>query len=68
MKKVTKTMENQLLNLKPISKQIWLRGVPKKLGRISAGSKITSIYAANDIIFCGTEKGLIKVIKHNQLI
>ncbi|XP_050921255.1 putative E3 ubiquitin-protein ligase LIN-1 isoform X2 [Lathyrus oleraceus] len=40
--------------------QIWLRGVPKKLGRISAGSKITSIYAANDIIFCGTEKGLIK--------
>ncbi|CAI8584680.1 unnamed protein product [Vicia faba] len=40
--------------------QIWLRGVPKKLGRISAGSKITSIYTANDIIFCGTEKGLIK--------
>ncbi|WJX23529.1 hypothetical protein P8452_12732 [Trifolium repens] len=40
--------------------QIWLRGVPKKLGRMSAGSKITSIYAANDIIFCGTEKGLIK--------
>lgn len=40
--------------------QIWLRGVPKKLGRLSAGSRITSIYAANDIIFCGTEKGLIK--------
>ncbi|KAL9314848.1 hypothetical protein ACSQ67_020300 [Phaseolus vulgaris] len=40
--------------------QIWLRGTPKKLGRISAGSKITSILAANDIILCGTETGLIK--------
>ncbi|XP_057430358.1 putative E3 ubiquitin-protein ligase LIN-1 isoform X2 [Lotus japonicus] len=40
--------------------QIWLRGVPKKLGRISAGSKITCMLAANDIILCGTEMGLIK--------
>ncbi|KAK7289927.1 hypothetical protein RIF29_03967 [Crotalaria pallida] len=40
--------------------QIWLRGGPKKLGRISAGSKITSLLAANDIILCGTETGLIK--------
>ncbi|KAL2997460.1 hypothetical protein AAZX31_09G043200 [Glycine max] len=44
----------------PNNIQIWLRGAPKKLGRISAGSKITSILAANDIIFCGTETGLIK--------
>ncbi|MED6213910.1 hypothetical protein PIB30_098017 [Stylosanthes scabra] len=40
--------------------QIWLRGKPKKLGRISAGSKITSLLAANDIILCGTEMGQIK--------
>ncbi|KAL1320911.1 putative E3 ubiquitin-protein ligase LIN-1 isoform X2 [Arachis ipaensis] len=40
--------------------QIWLRGTPKKLGRISAGSKITSLLAANDIILCGTEMGQIK--------
>ncbi|CAL0301616.1 unnamed protein product [Lupinus luteus] len=40
--------------------QIWLRGVPKYLGRISAGSKITSLLAANDIILCGTETGLVK--------
>ncbi|KAL2970479.1 hypothetical protein AAZX31_15G141900 [Glycine max] len=44
----------------PNNIQIWLREAPKKLGRISAGSKITSILAANDIIFCGTETGLIK--------
>ncbi|KAK7329451.1 hypothetical protein VNO77_23620 [Canavalia gladiata] len=44
----------------PNNIQIWLRGTPKKLGRISAGSKITSILAANDIIFCGTEMGQIK--------
>nr|KYP62445.1 Myosin heavy chain kinase B [Cajanus cajan] len=45
----------------PNNIQIWLRGAPRKLGRISEGSKITSILAANDIIFCGTETGLIKV-------
>uniref|UniRef100_A0A452YY94 Uncharacterized protein n=1 Tax=Aegilops tauschii subsp. strangulata TaxID=200361 RepID=A0A452YY94_AEGTS len=33
----------------------------QKVGRLSAGSKITSIFTANDIIFCGTETGLIKV-------
>uniref|UniRef100_A0A2P2NXX6 Uncharacterized protein n=1 Tax=Rhizophora mucronata TaxID=61149 RepID=A0A2P2NXX6_RHIMU len=40
--------------------QIWLRGSQQKVGRISAGSKITSLLTANDIILCGTEKGLIK--------
>ncbi|XP_050372846.1 putative E3 ubiquitin-protein ligase LIN-1 isoform X3 [Argentina anserina] len=40
--------------------QIWLRGTQQKVGRISAGSRITSILTANDIILCGTEAGLIK--------
>ncbi|XP_028751660.1 putative E3 ubiquitin-protein ligase LIN-1 isoform X2 [Neltuma alba] len=40
--------------------QIWLRSSQKKVGRISAGSKITSLLSANDIILCGTEMGLIK--------
>lgn len=40
--------------------QIWLRGTQQKVGRISAGSKITSLLTANDIILCGTEAGLIK--------
>ncbi|KAI4364445.1 hypothetical protein MLD38_020536 [Melastoma candidum] len=40
--------------------QIWLRGTQQKVGRISAGSKITSLLAANDVIICGTEAGLIK--------
>ncbi|XP_008789861.4 putative E3 ubiquitin-protein ligase LIN-1 isoform X1 [Phoenix dactylifera] len=40
--------------------QIWLRGMQKKVGRLSAGSKITSLLTANDIIFCGSETGLIK--------
>ncbi|XP_024194491.1 putative E3 ubiquitin-protein ligase LIN-1 isoform X1 [Rosa chinensis] len=40
--------------------QIWLRGTQQKVGRISAGSRITSILTANDIILCGTETGLIK--------
>ncbi|KAK4265773.1 hypothetical protein QN277_026785 [Acacia crassicarpa] len=40
--------------------QIWLRRTQKKVGRISAGSKITSLLSANDIILCGTEMGLIK--------
>lgn len=67
IKKLTKRLENQLLNLKPnFSNQIWLRGSQKKLGRISAGSKITSMLAANDIILCGTEMGLIKVSATNS--
>lgn len=40
--------------------QIWLRGKPQKVGRLSAGSKITSLLTANDIVLCGTETGLIK--------
>ncbi|KAM0984913.1 hypothetical protein ACFX13_012464 [Malus domestica] len=40
--------------------QIWLRGSQQKVGRISAGSRITSLLTANDIILCGTETGLIK--------
>ncbi|KAK6161099.1 hypothetical protein DH2020_004480 [Rehmannia glutinosa] len=42
------------------SLQIWLRGTQHKVGRLSAGSKITSLLSANDMILCGTEKGLIK--------
>ncbi|XVF38737.1 hypothetical protein REPUB_Repub20aG0127400 [Reevesia pubescens] len=42
------------------SLQIWLRGSQQKVGRISAGSKITSLITANDIVLCGTESGLIK--------
>lgn len=41
--------------------QIWLRGQQKKVGRLSAGSKIVSLLTANDIVLCGTENGLIKV-------
>ncbi|XP_058000933.1 putative E3 ubiquitin-protein ligase LIN-1 isoform X2 [Hevea brasiliensis] len=40
--------------------QIWLRGTQQNVGRISAGSRITSLITANDIVLCGTEKGLIK--------
>ncbi|WVZ98217.1 hypothetical protein U9M48_043685, partial [Paspalum notatum var. saurae] len=40
--------------------QIWLREKQQKVGRLSAGSKITSMFTANDMIFCGTETGLIK--------
>ncbi|XWS39021.1 hypothetical protein CRYUN_Cryun18bG0014400 [Craigia yunnanensis] len=42
------------------SLQIWLRGTQQKVGRISAGSKITSLITANDIVLCGTELGLIQ--------
>ncbi|KAK1592606.1 hypothetical protein Q3G72_027625 [Acer saccharum] len=43
------------------SLQIWLRNTKHKVGRISsAGSKITSLLTANDIVLCGTETGLIK--------
>lgn len=40
--------------------QIWLRETKQKVGRLSAGSRITSLLTANDIIFCGTEMGSIK--------
>ncbi|WCJ23483.1 Transducin/WD40 repeat-like superfamily protein [Euphorbia peplus] len=40
--------------------QIWLRETQQNVGRISAGSKITSLLTANDIVLCGNEKGLIK--------
>ncbi|XP_017697411.2 putative E3 ubiquitin-protein ligase LIN-1 isoform X2 [Phoenix dactylifera] len=40
--------------------QIWLRGMQQKVGTLAAGSKITSLLTANDIIFCGSENGLIK--------
>ncbi|KVH91984.1 Armadillo-type fold, partial [Cynara cardunculus var. scolymus] len=40
--------------------EIWLRGTEHKVGRLSAGSKITSMLTANDMILCGTESGLIK--------
>ncbi|KAK4425868.1 putative E3 ubiquitin-protein ligase LIN [Sesamum alatum] len=42
------------------SLQIWLRGTQHKVGRLSAGSKITSLLSANDMILCGTERGVIK--------
>ncbi|KAK1387571.1 putative E3 ubiquitin-protein ligase LIN-1 [Heracleum sosnowskyi] len=42
------------------SLQIWLRGTQHKVGRLSAGSKITSLLTANDMVLCGTETGLIK--------
>lgn len=45
--------------------QIWLRGTQHKVGRLSAGSKITSLLTANDIIICGTETGMIKVCLFN---
>lgn len=41
------------------SLQIWLRGTQHRVGRLSAGSKITSLLSANDMILCGTETGLI---------
>ncbi|KAI3854675.1 hypothetical protein MKX03_005271 [Papaver bracteatum] len=40
--------------------QIWLRGTQQKVGRLSAGSRITSLLTANDVVICGTETGLIK--------
>lgn len=47
-------------SLSPSIIEIWLRGAQRKVGRLSAGSKITSILTANDVILCGTETGLIK--------
>ncbi|KAJ0979798.1 hypothetical protein J5N97_015272 [Dioscorea zingiberensis] len=40
--------------------QIWLRERQQKVSRLSAGSKITCLLTANDIVLCGTESGLIK--------
>ncbi|CAN8269578.1 unnamed protein product [Cochlearia groenlandica] len=40
--------------------QVWLRKTQQKVGRLSTGSKITSLLTANDIVFCGTEAGIIK--------
>lgn len=44
----------------PSTIQIWLREKQQKVGRLSAGSRITSLFTANDMVFCGTETGLIK--------
>ncbi|XVE82157.1 hypothetical protein DITRI_Ditri15bG0124200 [Diplodiscus trichospermus] len=38
--------------------QIWLRGTQQKVGRISAGSRITSLITANDIVLCGLDPPL----------
>ncbi|KAF5180792.1 Transducin/WD40 repeat-like superfamily protein [Thalictrum thalictroides] len=40
--------------------EIWLRGTQRKVGRLSAGSKITCLLTANDMVICGTDTGLIK--------
>lgn len=47
--------------------KIWLRRTQQKVGRLSAGSKITSLLTANDIVFCGTEAGVIKVNNTHML-
>ncbi|XP_020570804.1 putative E3 ubiquitin-protein ligase LIN-1 isoform X2 [Phalaenopsis equestris] len=44
----------------PSTVQILLREKRQSVGRLSAGSKVTSLLTANDIILCGTEAGLIK--------
>ncbi|PIA61365.1 hypothetical protein AQUCO_00300721v1 [Aquilegia coerulea] len=46
--------------LSPSIIEIWLRGTQRKVGRLSAGSKITCLLTANDMVLCGTETGLIK--------
>ncbi|KAF3784078.1 putative E3 ubiquitin-protein ligase LIN-1 [Nymphaea thermarum] len=43
--------------------QVWLREKQQKVGAFSAGSKITSLMVANDIVFCGTPMGMIKVFR-----
>ncbi|XP_038894856.1 putative E3 ubiquitin-protein ligase LIN-1 isoform X1 [Benincasa hispida] len=40
--------------------QIWLRKAQHKVGRVTAGSKITCLLTANDMVLCGTETGKIK--------
>ncbi|KAG0500065.1 hypothetical protein HPP92_000137 [Vanilla planifolia] len=40
---------------------IFLREKQQSVGRLSAGSKVTSLLTANDVILCGTEAGLVKV-------
>lgn len=47
-------------NSSPTIIQIWLRERQQKVSRLSAGSKITCLITANDIVLCGTESGLIK--------
>lgn len=59
-KHVTHALVNSNSSMFYLSK-ICLRGTQQKVGRISAGSKITSLLTANDVIICGTEAGLIKV-------
>ncbi|CAK7323112.1 unnamed protein product [Dovyalis caffra] len=46
--------------------QIWLKGMQQKVGRMSVGSRIISLLIANDVVLCGTEKGLIKVCSINS--
>ncbi|PKU65998.1 Putative E3 ubiquitin-protein ligase LIN-1 [Dendrobium catenatum] len=41
--------------------RIFLREKQQSVGRLSAGSKVISLFTANDIILCGTEAGLVKV-------
>ncbi|KAG0500042.1 hypothetical protein HPP92_000114 [Vanilla planifolia] len=44
----------------PSTIQIFLREKQQSVGRLSAGSKVTSLLTANDVILCGTEAGLVK--------
>ncbi|RZC52999.1 hypothetical protein C5167_011855 [Papaver somniferum] len=38
--------------------QIWLRETQQKVGRLSAGSRITSLLTANDVVICGMDSVL----------
>lgn len=51
-----------------VKNKVWLRRTQQKVGRLSAGSKITSLLTANDIVFCGTEAGVIKVNNTHKAI
>ncbi|KAI0493831.1 hypothetical protein KFK09_023956 [Dendrobium nobile] len=44
----------------PSTIQIFLREKQQSVGRLSAGSKVISLFTANDLILCGTEAGLVK--------
>ncbi|XXG84253.1 hypothetical protein AAC387_Pa10g1805 [Persea americana] len=44
----------------PTILEIWLREKHQKVGRLSAGGRITSLLTANGIVLCGTETGSIK--------
>eukprot|EP01018_Ginkgo_biloba_P036436 Gb_13146 [translate_table: standard] len=52
----------------PNTLQIWLREKLHKVTSLSFGSKITSLLAANDVIFCGTANGTIKASKDSLII